>query len=54
MRIIVNAKLQLKARARALRPSVIERNNVLLLLLAQARGKTPEQLDDFFRKYANV
>lgn len=47
-------KPRLRARARAMRPSVIERNNELLLMMAQARGATAEQLDDFFHAYVVV
>jgi hypothetical protein len=48
------SKPQLRARARALRPSVIERNDPLLAMLAKKRGATSEQLDDFFRVYAYI
>lgn len=45
---------RLRAQTRALRPSVVERGNDLLALMAHLRGATPEQLDDFFRVYAAV
>lgn len=48
------SKPQLRAHARAIRPSVIQRTNELLLMLAAARGVTEEQLDDFFRNYSQV
>jgi hypothetical protein len=47
-------KPRLRARARALRPSVIQRSNELLLMMAQSRGASAAQLDDFFRKYAAI
>lgn len=47
-------KPRLRARARALRPSVVLRNNELLLLMAQQRGATAEQLDNLFRTYSQV
>lgn len=42
------------ARARAKLPSVVLRNDALVVALATQQGKTAEQLDDFFRTYANV
>jgi hypothetical protein len=45
---------RLRARARALRPSVILRTNELLLMMAAMRGATAAQLDDFFRVYATI
>ena len=42
------------AKARALRPTVIERNEPLVTMLGAAQDKTPEQLDDFFRTYAAI
>lgn len=45
---------RLRAQTRALRPSVVERDNDLLALMAHLRGATPEQLDEFFRVYAAV
>lgn len=47
-------KPRLRARAKALRPSEIHRQNPLLLLMAQNRGATEEQLDDFFRVYSQI
>lgn len=48
------SKPRLRARARALRPSVILRTNELLLMMAAMRGATAAQLDDFFRFYAGI
>lgn len=45
---------QFAAETRALAPSVVLRSNPLVTALATLQGKTPEQLDDFFRKYAGV
>lgn len=42
------------ARARAIRPSVIERTDALVGLLAASEGKTPEEIDAFFTTYAGV
>lgn len=42
------------ARTRAKLPSVVRRDDVIVNALAVQQGKTPEQLDDFFRKYASV
>lgn len=47
-------KPRLRARARALRPSVVMRNNELLAMMAAQRGATAEQLDDMFRTYAAI
>lgn len=40
------------AKARALRPSVVERSDALVSALGAAQGKTAAQLDDFFTTYA--
>lgn len=42
------------ARARASRPSVILRNDPLLIALGAAQGKTSNQLDTFFITYSQV
>lgn len=42
------------ARARAIRPSVVLRTDPLVVALAVAQGKTPEQIDAFFATYAQV
>ena len=42
------------AKARAVRPSVVLRTDPLLIALADAGDKTPEQLDAFFVTYAQV
>lgn len=42
------------ARARALRPSVIERDEALVEALAQYVEKTSAEVDTFFRTYAQV
>lgn len=45
---------QFAAETRALAPSVVLRSNPLVQALATAAGKSPEQLDDFFRTYAEA
>jgi len=45
---------QFAAKARAIRPSEVLRNDPLVASLGAAAGKTPEELDDFFRTYAVV
>jgi len=47
-------KIRFRAKARATLPSTVLRNNELVIALAQAEGKSPEEIDDFFRKYAAV
>ena len=42
------------AKARALRPTIVERTDPLVSDLGLAQNKTPEQLDTFFRTYALV
>jgi hypothetical protein len=42
------------ARTKAKLPSVVLRNDALVVALAAQQGKTAEQLDDFFRKYADM
>ena len=39
------------AKARALRPSIVLRNDPLVTALGTMQGKTPEQLDAFFNTY---
>lgn len=48
------AEQQFAAKARAIRPSTILRLDPLVLALGAAQGKTPEELDQFFRTYAGV
>jgi hypothetical protein len=45
---------QFAAKARALRPTIVERTDPLVSALGAAQGKSPEQLDDFFRTYAAI
>lgn len=42
------------AKARASRPSVVQRNDSLVLSLAQMQGVTSEQLDQFFTTFSQV
>ncbi len=48
------AAQQFPAKARALRPTIVERTDPLVSALGAAQDKTPEQLDDFFRTYAEI
>lgn len=45
---------QFAAKARAARPSEILRNDPMVVSMGAAQGKTPEELDTFFRTYAGV
>lgn len=48
------AEQQFPAKARATIPSVVIRTDPLVVSLGAAQGKTPEELDTFFRTYAQV
>lgn len=48
------AENQFAATAKASRPSVVERMDPLVQMMALAQGRSPEEVDDFFRKYASV
>jgi hypothetical protein len=43
---------QFAAKARAIRPTVVERADPLVVMLGKAQGKKAEDMDNFFRKYA--
>jgi hypothetical protein len=45
---------QFAAKARAIRPSAVVRNDNLVIALAQSRGMSASALDAFFAKYAGV
>lgn len=45
---------QFAAKARASRPSEVLRMDPLVVAMGAAQGKTPEELDQFFRTYAGV
>lgn len=45
---------QFAAETRALAPSEVLRNDPLVAALGQIAGKTPEELDNFFRTYSEV
>jgi len=47
-------EMRFRAKARATIPSTVLRNNDLVIALAQAEGKSPEEIDEFFRTYAAV
>lgn len=42
------------AKARALRPSTVERDNQLLNIMAEKRGVNPAGMDEFFRTFARA
>lgn len=48
------AAQQFAAKARALRPSIIGRNEPLVIMLGAAQDKTEAQLDTFFQTYAAI
>jgi hypothetical protein len=48
------ANEQFSAKARALRPSIILRMDPMVVTLGANQGKTPEEIDTFFRTYASV
>ena len=48
------ANQRFAARARALRPSEVLRNDPLVISMGTAAGKTAEEIDTFFRTYASV
>ncbi len=48
------ADQQFAARTRAKRPSEVLRADPMVAMLGAAQGKTPEQIDQFFRTYAGV
>lgn len=45
---------QFAAETRAMAPSVVERNDPLVVMLGATQGKAPDELDAFFRNYATV
>lgn len=45
---------QFAAKARALRPSEVSRADPLVAAMGAAAGKTEVEMDDFFRKYAQI
>jgi len=48
------AENRFAATAKATRPSVVERMDPLVQMMALAQGRSPEEVDDFFRKYASA
>lgn len=48
------AEQQFPAKARALRPSEVVRNDPLVAAMGAAAGKTPTEIDTFFRTYTGV
>ena len=46
--------MQFPAKARALRPSFVQRTDPLVAALATYEDKTPEELDEFFLTYSQV
>jgi hypothetical protein len=47
-------EMQFRGKAKAIRPSVILRNDPIVAALAVSKGMTPEQLDRFFVTYSTV
>lgn len=45
---------QFAAKARAARPAEVVRTDPLVNMMALAQGKTPDQIDAFFRTYATA
>lgn len=45
---------QFAAKAKAIRPSIVERADPLVAALGLSQGKTEEELDIFFQTYVNV
>lgn len=52
--VTLPANEQFSAKARALRPSLILRMDPMVVTLGANQGKTPEEIDTFFRTYASV
>lgn len=50
----VPQEYRFRAKARALHPSTVLRNDPLVIALAASQGKSPDQLDTFFKIYAQV
>jgi hypothetical protein len=51
---LIPADQRFAARARATRPSEVLRLDPLVQMMSMAQGRSPEEVDDFFVKYATV
>lgn len=51
---LIPAEQQFAATAKATRPSIVNRNDPLVQMMALAQGRSDAELDDFFRTYASV
>lgn len=51
---LIPAEQRFAATARATRPSIVNRNDPLVQMMALAQGRSDAELDDFFRTYASV
>lgn len=51
---LIPADQRFAAKAKASRPSVVERTDPLVGMMAMAQGKTDAEIDAFFRTYRNV
>lgn len=51
---LIPADQRFAARARATRPSIVERLDPLVQMMAMAQGRSDQEVDDFFVKYAAV
>jgi hypothetical protein len=49
---LLPAEQRFAARAKAARPSYIDRMDPLVGMMALAQGRSPSEIDEFFRKYA--
>jgi len=51
---LIPAEQRFAATAKATRPSVVNRADPLVQMMALAQGRSDAELDDFFRAYASV
>ena len=51
---LIPAEQRFAATAKATRPSVVNRADALVQMMALAQGRSDAELDDFFRAYASV
>lgn len=51
---LIPADQRFAARARATRPSEVLRLDPLVQMMSMAQGRSPEEVDDFFTRYATV
>lgn len=51
---LLPADARFAAKARALRPSEVRRDDQLVGMMAAAQSRTPEEVDNFFRTYVSA